>query len=99
MFGILIQYSYDGDEAGWQAACDAFTGAIDGDAELGGRFTYCVNTLGDGTSRVHVGRWPDQETLALVQSRDYFKTFAGAVQGFAGDTLNAQRFETKATTA
>ena len=77
MNGILIQYIYDGDEAAWRSAIDGFVSAIDGDADVAGKFSYSVSTLGDGVSRVHVGRWPDEETLATLQSRDYFKTFAG----------------------
>ncbi len=92
MYGILIRYTYSGDEDAWRAAVDNFIAAINGDAELGGRFSYSVNVAGDGESRIHVGRWDSDETLALVQSRDYFKTFAGKVQEFAGDSLQPMRF-------
>ncbi len=92
MYGILIRYTYNGDEAPWRDAVGTFISAIDADAELGGRFSYSVNVAGDGESRIHVGRWDSDETLALVQSRDYFKTFAGKVQEFGGDSLTPMRF-------
>jgi len=98
MYGILIRYTYSGDEAAWRAAIDTFISAIDGDDEVGGRFTYSVNVGADGENRIHVGRWDSDETLALVQSRDYFKTFAGQVQGFAGDSLTPMRFSNVTST-
>ena len=90
--GILIQYRYSGDEAAWKAATGAFIDAIDADSDVAGRFSYSVNVLADGEGRVHVGRWDGEDTLKTLQSRDYFKTFAGKVQEFGGDTVVASRF-------
>ncbi len=98
-YGILIRYDYSGDEADWQAAIDGFVQALNGDSEVGGRFSYSVNILPDGVGRAHVGRWDNDETLSLVQSRDYFKAFAGQVQGFAGGELEATRFTNSAQTS
>ncbi len=91
-YGILIQYAYSGDETPWKAATEAFVAAIDADDRLRGRFSYQVNVLGDGVGRVHVGRWDDDETLSHLQAQPFFKTFSEAVQGFAGDSLNAAKF-------
>jgi hypothetical protein len=41
--------------------------------------------------RAHNGRWDSEETLKTLQSRDYFKEFSKAVQGFAGDTIDAKQ--------
>lgn len=91
MEGILIRYEFDGDEAAWRSAVDSFVAGIDADPELRGGFSYSVNVAADGKRRVHVGRWRDPATLETLQGRDYFKTFAAAVKGFAGDTLETVR--------
>ncbi len=100
MDGILIRYEFDGDEAAWRLAVDSFMTKIDADPEVSGGFSYSVNVAADGKRRVHVGRWRDQATLETLQGRDYFKTFAAAVKGFGGDTLEAVRItQVTATTA
>ncbi len=99
MEGILIRYEFDGDEAAWRSAVDTFVARIDADPQVTGGFSYSVNVAADGRRRVHVGRWTDQATLETLQGRDYFKTFAAAVKGFAGDTLEAVRItQVNATT-
>ena len=91
MDGIVIRYSYDGDEAEWQRVIDGFLAAIAADADVQGRFRYVVTVRNDGVSRTHIGRWDSEETLTTLQGRDYFATFSEAIQGFAGDTLEAIR--------
>ena len=98
MFGILIQYDYSGDEADWKSAVDQFVGAINADAALQGKFEYRVNIAADGVGRVHVGRWDREETLAHLQSQDYFKTFAGKIGEFAAGPPNATRLQSAAET-
>ncbi len=93
MAGIVIEYDYTGDEAAWQEAVDAFIGAVNDDSELGGDFSYMVTRVGDGPTRIHVGRWGAEETVKTLQSRDYFKTFAQAIQGFAGGAPKARRID------
>jgi len=92
MDGILIEYDYAGDENVWRNAVDAFVSNIDADERLRGRFSYRVNTRGDAGSRVHIGTWDSEETLAHLQAQEFFKTFAGQVQSFAGDSLKTSRF-------
>ena len=99
MFGILIQYDYSGDEAPWQAAIDSFVSQIDADPALRGKFSYQVNVAADGKRRVHVGRWDSEETLAHLQSQDFFKVFAGKVGGFADGGPDATRLKQAASTA
>ena len=91
MGGLLIEYEYSGDEAPWSQAMEAFLTAISGDAALAGKFRYHVFVKEDGKSRVHVPSWDSEATLAHLQSQDFFKTFASAVQGFAGDTLKTTK--------
>lgn len=98
MEGIVIRYSYDGDEAKWQGAIDAFLDGIKSDGEVAGKFHYAVTVGKDGVSRVHVGHWDSEETLNAVQSRDYFKTFAQAVQQMGGDSLVPMRMSIYRTT-
>jgi len=90
--GIAITYTYDGDEAQWDTLCTNFVQAIDDDAEVKGRFSYAVQRGKDATSRVHVGRWDAPETVAKLQSRDYFKTFSEGLKALAGETLKTQPF-------
>jgi len=99
MFGILIQYDYDGDEAPWLAAVEEFVTSIDADPALKGQFNYRVNITSDGVRRVHVGRWDSEATLAHLQSQDFFKQFAGKVGEFSGGTHQAMRLQLSAETA
>ena len=91
MDGISIRYQYDGDEAAWQAAIDVFIEAVNSDADLAGKFSYAVSVAGDGVTRSHTGRWDSEATLKTLQSRDYFAAFSKAVQGFAGESLDAKQ--------
>ena len=99
MFGILIQYDYDGDEGEWMAAVEGFVAAIDADPALRGKFSYRTNIAADGVGRVHVGRWDDEETLAHLQAQEFFKQFAAKVGEFAGGAPNATRLRLAAETA
>ncbi len=90
---ITINYRYDGPEDEWRRAIDDFIAALDGDAEVAGRFNYQVATADDGVSRVHWGRWDSAETLKTMQSREYFRVFSERVRDFAGgppQTLGAE---------
>ncbi|WP_109312286.1 hypothetical protein [Ruegeria sp. AU67] len=87
MRGITITYSFDGNEAKWQATIRTFIEAINADPEAAGKFTYQVAVADDGKSRVHWGRWDSAETLAHVQSQPYFQAFAPKVKQFTGETL------------
>jgi len=98
MNGIVIRYEYRGDEAVWQAAVDAFIAAIGQHDAARGKFRYTVTRSGDGITRTHMGRWDSPETLAAVQSSDYFKVFSKAVQEMAGDGLQSARMTVSATT-
>ena len=91
MNGIVVRYVYDGDEAEWKRVIDAFLVAIATDPEIQGHFRYVVTIATDGVTRTHIGRWDSAKTLETLQARDYFKAFAGAIKGFAGDTLEATR--------
>lgn len=88
MHGISIRYEYDGDESEWEAVISAFIAAVNSDAELSGRFHYVVNKAKEGNGRVHWGSWDRPETVALLQSREYFKTFSAKLKELAGDTLS-----------
>lgn len=87
MRAITISYTYSGDEAEWQQAIQHFIDALDNDAAIAGKFTYQVAKADDGVTRVHWGRWDSADTLAHVQSQEYFSTFAAKVRAFAGDSL------------
>jgi len=87
MNGLLIEYSYDGDDAPWAATIDTFLKAIAADERLAGRFRYHVFVRDDGKRRVHVPSWDDETTLAHLQAQPFFKTFSQAIQGYAGETL------------
>ncbi len=99
MQGILIQYSYDGDENDWQKAVDGFLANIAADDRLVGRFNYRVFQKNEDGSRVHLGTWDTDETLGHLQSQPFFKEFSGAVKAMSGDTLQAQRLTGKALSA
>ncbi len=88
MRSITITYEYSGDDAPWRAAIDGFITALNDDAKIPGTFSYQVAVADNGATRIHWGRWDNADTLAHVQSQDYFKTFAGLLKGMAGDTLS-----------
>jgi len=96
--GIIVRYSYSGDEAAWRAVVDDFVAAIADDPAARGRFRYAVTVASDNRTRTHVGRWDSEETLKAVQSRPYFNTFSEAIQGFAGGTLQSTRMLVAAST-
>ncbi|SHG86487.1 hypothetical protein [Cognatishimia maritima] len=83
MRGITITYDYSGDEAPWRAAMQAFVDAVNSDPAAAG-FRYQIAVADNGSSRIHWGRWDSKETLAHVQSQDYFTTFAAQVAEFSG---------------
>ncbi len=89
MHGISIRYEFDGDEAAWEAAIATFIDAVNGDEEIAGKFHYQVSKAKEGNTRIHWGRWDKPETVQALQSRGYFKTFAAALKGMAGETLSA----------
>ncbi len=99
MRGITITYSYSGDEAAWTRATSDFIDAIDSDPAVAGKFTYQVAVADDGETRIHWGRWDNAETLAHVQSQDYFKTFAAKVRDFAGGAPTAIGHDVKNSSA
>jgi len=99
MFGILIQYNYDGDEGEWLTAVEEFVAAVDADPALRGKFSYRVDIAADGVGRVHVGHWDAEETLAHLQAQDFFKRFAAKVGEFAGGAPNATRLRLAVETA
>lgn len=90
--GICVTYRYDGDESLWAATIARFVSAAGADPALKGKFSYTVHKGKDGASRVHVGRWDGPETVAALQSTDYFKAFAAALKDMAGDTLQTTPF-------
>ena len=99
MQGILIQYSYDGDEAIWQQAVDGFLANIAADSRLKDCFNYRVFQKNEDCTRVHLGTWDNEDTLGHLQSQPFFKEFAGTLKGMAGDSLVAQRLTGKALSA
>lgn len=88
MHGISIRYEFSGDEADWEDVIRTFIDNIDNDPEISGKFHYQVSKAKEGNLRVHWGRWDVPETVQTLQSRNYFKEFATALKGFAGDTLS-----------
>ncbi len=100
MDGILIQYSYDGDESEWEKAISEFIHHIDQDAELSGKFFYSVFKTSEPNKRAHVGRWESNEVLETLKKKDFFGVFTQTMQKLAGDSLSSSRlqaaFETKA---
>jgi hypothetical protein len=87
MNGLLIEYSYAGDEAPWSETIGTFLKAVAADPRLAGRFRYHVFVRDDGKSRVHVPSRDDAATLAHLQAQPFFKASSEAVQRIAGGTL------------
>jgi hypothetical protein len=55
MNGILIQYTFTGDESEWEDTIGKFISQIDSDPLLKGKFSYIVSRAKGGSGRVHVG--------------------------------------------
>ncbi len=99
MNGIVIQYQYSGNETEWEKVTGDFVAAVEADEALNGGFMYMVTKAREGDNRTHIGRWRDEETLKLMQSRDYFKTFAAILKQMAGDTLKPEGMTVTTMTA
>lgn len=99
MRGITITYTYTGDETVWESAVADFIAAIDGDPVIAGKFTYQVAIADDKQTRFHWGRWDSAETLAHLQSQEYFKTFARKVRDFADGAPTATGHDITAKTS
>lgn len=84
MRSITITYEYSGDETVWREAIDGFIAALNADPVTAKKFSYQVAVADNGTTRIHWGLWDSTETLAHMQSQDYFKTFAGKLRDLAG---------------
>ena len=93
MYGIVIEYDFSGDETEWQDAVDTFTGQIDADERLRGRFSYQCNVRNDGSGRIHVGQWDEDETLKHLQAQPFFGEFAQKVKAFAGGAPKSTGFK------
>ncbi len=91
--GICVSYDYVGDEAKWESVVSGFVSSIQADQDLAGRFSYTIQKAREGSARIHVGRWDTPETVALLQSRDYFKTFSANLKELAGDSLRPVAFQ------
>lgn len=91
-FGICITYDFSGNEAEWAQTCNAFLDALAADPRASTGFTYSINKAKSGNGRIHIGRWDSAETLAHVQSQDYFGAFAAAVKSFGGPSLSTTPF-------
>lgn len=89
MRSITISYKYSGPEEKWRGVIDAFIAAINADEAVAGRFIYQVAVADDGQTRIHWGRWDSAETLKTMQSRAYFKVFAGSLRELAGGPPDA----------
>ena len=92
MDGILIEYTYQGNEALWRHTIQAFIANIEGRDRLRGHFSYQVKKVGDDGRRLHIGMWDSEETLTHLQAQEFFKTFAEQIREFAGDSLQTTRF-------
>jgi hypothetical protein len=92
VYGIIIEYDYQGDEDTWETAIDTFLDNIGKDSRLSGRFSYTVCKKPEGNGRMHIGRWDVPETVAHLQSQRFFKTFSEAVQNFGSGTLASRNF-------
>ena len=77
---------------------DSFTGNIDADDRLRGRFSYQVNVAGHGAGRVHVCGWDRDETLKHLQSQPFFAEFAAAIKKFSGGDVKSTGFNWLACT-
>jgi quinol monooxygenase YgiN len=85
---ITIWYDYAGPEEEWRRVVGDFIAGINGDPEIAGKFTYQVTTADDSRTRVHWGRWDNQETLQTMQSRNYFKRFSEGLKELIGGQPN-----------
>jgi hypothetical protein len=74
---ITIWYDYAGPEEEWRRLVGDFIAGINGDPEIAGKFTYQVTTADDSRTRVHWGRWDNQDD-AVAQ---LFQEVLGRAEG------------------
>jgi len=96
---FLIKYSFKGDsEAQWRSHIAAFIAALDGDPELKGKISYrCMKRRG-GADYYHLATPVDDDAVALLQSRDFFKRYTELTRLAGGGEVEVVPLEVIAET-
>ena len=73
---FLIKYSFKGaSEAQWQRDIAAFIESLGGDPELKGKIGYRCMKRSGGADYYHLATPVDEEAVAVLQSREFFKRY------------------------
>lgn len=96
----LIKYRFtNGTQTEWHQAVARFISALDNDPELKGKISYRCMKVRDDQAYYHLATAADDETVKLLQQRDYFKRYAEATRHVAGGDVVVSPLEIVAETA
>jgi hypothetical protein len=96
---FLIEYHFkEGSVEEYHKDIELFISELDADPELRGRISYrCLKGVKDSAYH-HLACVPDEQTLKIMQERDFFKRYSARVKAVAGGEVTVSPLELIAET-
>jgi hypothetical protein len=98
---FLIRYTFSLDDDSvdeWHEHVAAFIAEIENDPELTGRLSYRCLKIRDGREYLHLAEPTDDEAIAVLQGREYFKRYTEESKRVGGGSIEVSPLETIAET-
>jgi hypothetical protein len=96
---FLIKYRLSqGTADEWHAQVARFISALDADPELRGRISYRVMKERDGPGYFHLATASDDEAIALLQRKPFFRPYTEETRRVAGGEVEVVPLELVAAT-
>jgi len=99
---FLIRYKFSLDSGSvdeWHDHVAAFISEIERDPDLNGRLAYRRFKIRDGEEYLHLAEPADDEAIAVLQGREYFKRYTEETKRVGGGVVEVTPLETIAETA
>jgi len=99
---FLIAYTYrlDADSrAAWHRQVAEFIEQLDKDPALGGRIRYRCMKAGEGDAYFHLAEVADEQALAVLRERPYFKRYTEETKRVGGGAVDVTPLETISETS
>lgn len=85
---FLIRYQFKtGSPEDWHREIARFVAALDRDPVLTGRISYRCLKRKDGTDYYHLAAAVDDETIKILQARDFFAPYSAGIRRAAGGEM------------
>jgi hypothetical protein len=96
---FLIKYRFkEGDPEAWHQEIARFIAALDSDPELKGKISYRCMKGSKDSEYYHLAGAVDQQTVKLMQQREFFKTYSEKMKTVAGGAVDVSHLEIIAET-